>query len=290
MQQSRDDMARVILWMMGALISFSGMAVSVRLLSTSFSIFEMQSFRAGGALLLLLGLALFRPTLRSQMAPRHLGLHLTRNVIHFASGLGWVKALTILPFATVFAIEFTMPAWTALLALVFLGERMTVSRVGSVLLGFIGVLVILRPGLTSFNPAGLLVLGAALGYATTFVITKKLTGTISTFTILLWMNIIQFPLALAGSDLGFLSRLGPDTVLPALAMGITGISSHFCATQAFRYGDATVVVPIDFLRVPLIALVGWMFFNEGIEIWVLGGAAIIAAGILWNVRSETRRS
>src|SRR5688572_16138846 len=103
------------------------------------------------------------------------------------------------------------------------------------------------------------------------------------------MNIIQFPLALAGSDLGFLSRLGPDTVLPALAMGITGISSHFCATQAFRYGDATVVVPIDFLRVPLIALVGWMFFNEGIEIWVLGGAAIIAAGILWNVRSETRR-
>lgn len=281
-------MARVILWMMGALISFSGLAVSVRLLSGTFSIFEIQTFRAAGGLVILLALTLFRPSLRNELAPRHLGLHLTRNVVHFGSGLAWVYALTVLPFAIVFAIEFTMPAWTALLALIFLGERMTLSRIGSVILGFIGVLVILRPGLTSFNPAGLLVLGAALGYAITFVITKKLTASISSYTILLWMNIIQLPLALAGADLGFLSKLSLDTLLPAIAMGVTGIASHFCATQAFRYGDATVVVPIDFMRVPLIALVGWMFFNESIELWVLGGAAIIAAGILWNVRSETR--
>lgn len=289
MQHARSDMVRVILWMTGGLVSFSAMAVSVRALTGTFSVFEMQSFRTAGGVIILLALALARPALRRELPPRHLGLPLTRNVIHFMAGLGWVSALTVLPLATVFAIEFTMPAWTALLALIFLGERMTASRAGSVLLGFVGVLVILRPGLASVHPAALLVLGAALGYAITFVITKKLTATIGTYTILVWMNGIQLPLALAGSDPAFLTRLGPGTILPALAMGLTGIASHYCVTRAFRYGDATVVVPIDFLRVPLIALVGWLFYAEGIDLFVLAGAAIIATGILWNVRSETRR-
>jgi drug/metabolite transporter (DMT)-like permease len=289
MQQSRPDMARVVLWMMGGLISFSTMAVAIRELAGTFNVFEIQTFRSAGGLILLLSAALLRPALRKELPPRHLGLHLTRNVIHYAAGLGWVKALTLLPLATVFAIEFTMPAWTALLAVLFLGERMTASRIGSVVLGFLGVLVILRPGLASFNPAAMLVLAAALGYAITFVITKKLTATISTYTILLWMNAIQFPLAYAGADPLFVTKLGAETVLPAIAMGLTGIASHFCVTQAFRYGDATVVVPIDFLRVPLIALVGWLVYAESIDVFVLTGAAIIATGILWNLRSETRR-
>jgi drug/metabolite transporter (DMT)-like permease len=290
MQQSRSDMARVVLWMTGGLISFSTMAVAIRELASTFNVFEIQTFRSAGGLILLLSAALLRPALRKELPPRHLGLHLTRNVIHYAAGLGWVKALTLLPLATVFAIEFTMPAWTALLAVLFLGERMTASRIGSVVLGFVGVLVILRPGLASVNPAALLVLGAALGYAITFVITKKLTATISTYTILLWMNAIQLPLAFAGADPDFLTKLTTSTILPAIAMGLTGIASHFCVTQAFRYGDATVVVPIDFMRVPLIALVGWLFYAEGIDVFVLAGACIIATGILWNLRTETLRT
>ncbi len=290
MQQPRSDMPRVILWMMGGLLSFSTMAVAIRALAGTFSVFEIQSFRAAVALIILISLALLRPSLRKELPPRHLALHLTRNTIHFASGLGWVTALTVLPLATVFAIEFTTPAWVAILALLFLGERMSVSRAGAVVLGFVGVLVILRPGLATVHPAALLVLAAALGYAITFVITKKLTRTISTYTILVWMNAIQLPLALAGADPAFLTKLTTTTVLPAIAMGVTGILSHFCVTQAFRHGDATVVMPIDFLRVPLIALVGWLFYREGIDVFVLAGAAIIAAGILWNLRSETRRA
>ena len=105
--------------------------------------------------------------------------------------------MTLLPFATVFALEFTMPAWVALLAALILGERMTPSRIGSIVLGFLGVLVIVRPGLASFQPVALLVLFAAFGFAISLIATKKLTNRVSTFTIIFWMNVIQLPLALA---------------------------------------------------------------------------------------------
>src|SRR5438874_13334480 len=99
-----------------------------------------------------------------------------RNTIHFGSQYLWAMSLLLLPLATVFALEFTMPAWTIVLAPFFLGERMTTSRIGAVVLGLAGVLVILRPGLEAFQPAALLVLAAALGYAIQIIVTKKLTS------------------------------------------------------------------------------------------------------------------
>ena len=140
-------LARVVLWMMGALLSFSIMAVSIRELSRAgLSIFEILAIRSGVALLVLLVLLTLRPDLRLYAVPRRMGLHIFRNTIHYASQFSWALSLTMLPLATVFALEFTMPAWTAVLAVWFLHERMTASRFGVVVLGLIGVLVILRPG------------------------------------------------------------------------------------------------------------------------------------------------
>jgi len=277
--------------MVGTLLSFSVMAVSIRELSRAgLNIFEILAIRSGGSLIFLLLLLVVRPDLRAYTLPRRMGLNLTRNTVHYASQYAWALALTMLPLATVFALEFTMPAWTALLAVWLLHEKMTPSRAGVVVFGLIGVLVILRPGIANFNPAALLVLGAAFGYAITMVTTKQLTKTETTFGIIFWMAVIQFPISLLGSDLAVFLRFEARDILPLLGVALAGLSSHYCLTNAFRAGDATLVVPLDFMRIPLIAVVGWAFYGERLDIFVLLGALIIVGGVLWNLRSESARA
>lgn len=280
--------------MAGALLSFSAMAVSVRELSRAgLSIFEILAIRSGAALVILGVVLLFRPELRIHTRPHRLGLNIVRNTIHYASQFAWAYAVTMLPLALVFALEFTTPAWTALLAALFLGERLTPSRIGVVVLGLIGILVILRPGLASFNPAAGLVLLAAVGFAVMMIMTKSLTGTQSTFSIVFWMAVIQFPLSLIGSNPAAFLESGLYElrhILPAIGVGLAGLTSHFCLSNAFRAGDTTLVVPMDFMRIPLIAVIGWAFYGEVLDIWVLVGALVIIAGVLWNLRSERRRA
>ena len=285
-----NRIARVVLWMVGALLSFSVMAVSIReLFRANLSIFEILAIRSGVALLVLLLLLLLRPELRVHALPRRMRLNLLRNTVHYASQFSWAMALTMLPLAMVFALEFTMPAWTVLLAVWLLHERLTPSRIGVVVLGLIGVLIILRPGIASFNPAALLVLLAAFGYAITMIATKKLTMTETTFGIIFWMSVIQFPLSLIGSDFAGFFHLETRHILPAIGVGGAGLTSHYCLSNAFRAGDATLVVPLDFMRIPLIAVVGWAFYGEPLDIFVLLGALVIVTGVLWNLRSETAR-
>lgn len=276
--------------MVGALLSFSVMAVSIRELARNgLSIFEILAIRSGVALVVLCALLAVRPDLRPYTRPRRMGLNFLRNSVHYASQYAWALSITMLPLATVFALEFTMPMWTALLAAWLLHENLTPTRLAVVILGLIGVLVIMRPGIESFNPAALLVLGAAIGYAITMITTKQLTTTETTFGIVFWMAVIQLPLSLAGSDVGVFTHFELRHVLPALGVGTAGLTSHYCLTNAFRAGDAMLVVPLDFLRIPLIAVVGWMFYGEVLDIFVLLGALIIIAGVVWNLRAETRR-
>jgi len=284
------QLLRVVLWMTGALLSFSAMAVSVRVLSETLSVIEILTVRSGLGLLVMTALTTMRHNLRATILTRQLPLHLLRNTLHLGAQYLWATSLLLLPLATVFALEFTAPAWTLVLALPLLGERMTPSRIGAVALGLVGVLVVLRPGVATFQPAALIVLGAALGFATTLVLTKKLTRTDSTFAIIFWMNLIQFPLALAGSDLLFASRILLLQIPAVIAVGISGLASHYCLANAFRAGDATVVVPLDFMRIPLIAVVGWWFYGEALDGFVFLGAGLIIAGILWNLQSEASRA
>ena len=286
-----SKLVRVVLWMFGALLSFSVMAVSIRELShAGLNIFEILAIRSGIALLFLLALLAVRADLRIHALPRRMGLNFFRNTVHYASQFSWAMSLTMLPLATVFALEFTMPAWTALLAVWFLHESMTPSRLGVVVLGFVGVLVILRPGIAGFNPAAILVLLAAFGYAITMIATKKLTMTETTFSIVFWMAVIQFPLSLIGSDPSVFLHIGVRHLLPAVGVGTAGLTSHYCLSNAFRSGDATLVVPLDFMRIPLIAVVGWVLYGESLDIFVLLGALIIVSGVIWNLRSEVARA
>jgi drug/metabolite transporter (DMT)-like permease len=199
-------------------------------------------------------------------------------------------SLLLIPLAMTFALEFTTPAWTLLLAVLVLGERLTASRIGAVVFGLLGVLVILRPGLAAFQPGALLALMAAFGLAVTLIATKKLTRTDSTFAILFWMMLIQLPLTLIASEPLFVTKLNHEQIPAVIGIGASGVASHYCLANAFRAGDAGVVVPLDFMRIPLIAVIGWWLYGESLDVFVFLGAGLIITGILWNLRSETGRA
>jgi drug/metabolite transporter (DMT)-like permease len=283
---------RAVLWMGGALLSFLAIAVSIRQLARTLGIFDILAIRSAAGVAFLAVLAWLKPTLRASLLTDRLALHAIRNTLHFAAQFAWAFGIVLLPLTTAFALEFTMPAWLALLAAALLGERMTPGRAGAVVLGIIGVLVILRPGFAAFQPASLVMLGAALGFAAANVATKKLTRTETTFAILFWMNAMQLPMNLAGSHAWFPAKIGLGDALPLLGIAVAGLSSHYCQTNALRFADATLVVPLDFLRLPLIALIGFWFYDEALDPLVAAGAGCIVAGIVWNLRTDpaARRS
>jgi drug/metabolite transporter (DMT)-like permease len=276
--------------MTGTLVSFCVMAVSIRGLAGRFTIFEILTIRTLGSLLILFAVAAFKPQFFAQMAPRRMGVNLVRNGFHFMSLYGWALSLTILPLATVFALEFTMPIWLAIIAVLFLGEKLSPSRIGVIVLGFLGTLIVLRPGFGEFHPALLIPLVCAVGYAIFNALTKKLTATEPPFAIVFWMNAIQLPIGYLFSDKLLFLKLDWSVAAPVIGMAVTGLSAHYCIANAFRSGDATLVMPIDFLRVPLIALVGWWFFGEKLDPFVLVGGAVMLAGIVWNLREEAKKA
>jgi drug/metabolite transporter (DMT)-like permease len=285
---TRRNILTVLFWMSGALVWFSATAVAVRALSPTFSVFEILAMRNAAGLVILLAAAAANPSLRDALVPRRMGLHAVRNGVHFAATYAWTLAVTLLPLATAFALEFTTPVWVAGLAVLMLGERLTLPRIVAIVLGFIGVIVILRPGLETLRPAAIVMLGAALGFALTAIATKRLTAVVSTFAILFWMNAIQLPLNLLGTGSAFWTKIGEAHALPLATICISGLLSHLCLTNAYRHGDATMVVPLDFLRIPLIAVVGWQLYGESLDPFVFVGSALIIVGILWNLRAEAR--
>jgi drug/metabolite transporter (DMT)-like permease len=278
---------RGTLWMGGAVLSFSAMAVAVRQLLTHMAVFQILFLRTFIALLVVLAVAAAYGWF-ARLRTRRIGIHFLRNFTHFGGQYCWVYAIGALPLATVFAIEFTMPVWVALLAWWFLGERLNGPRLVMLALGLTGVLVILKPGVGVIHPAALVMLLGALCYAANLITTKTLTGTDSVLAILFWMNLIQTPLALVPALPQWSAPVLADTPwIAALAGG--SLFAHFCMTRAFKLADATLVVPIDFMRLPLIAVVGALAYGEALDPWVFVGAAIIFTGTYYSLSREARR-
>ncbi len=276
---------RAALWMGGALLCFSLMAIAVRELLDTMGTFQILFFRSSISFLMVL--AVLPRYGIGALRTRRIGLHATRNVLHFGGQAAWVYAIGVLPLATVFAIEFTMPVWTAVLAVLLLGERLDRGRIVMLVLGLAGILIILRPGLAVIHPGALATLAAAIFFAAVMVATKRLSATDSPLAVLFYMSLMQMPLGLATALPGWVAPTGTD--LPwILAVGGAGFGSHYCLTRAFMHADATFVVPLDFLRLPLIAVVGTAFYGEPIELATLLGAAVIFAGIYYSLTRERR--
>jgi drug/metabolite transporter (DMT)-like permease len=282
--QSVTAVIRAALWMSGALVSFTAMAVAGRQLSVELTTFQILFFRSLVGLVVVVGL--LQRSGWSRVKTSVFGTHLMRNVAHLGGQYGWFYGIAFIPLTEVFAIEFTIPIWTAILATICLGERMNALRALAVALGFVGILVILRPGMAGVSAPALAVLGGALCYAISHVFTKRLSGTEMPLTILFYMTVIQLPLALVPAL--------PHWVWPSAELwpwvgvvAVTALSAHYCLTRAFRLADASVVIPIDFLRLPLIAVVGLLFYRETVSIWVFVGALIVCAATWLNLKSAS---
>lgn len=273
-------------WMMGSVVSFSAMAVAGRHVGATHDTFEIMMYRSAFGFLLVLAVGLVSGRL-GEISTQRLPGHFLRNIVHFAGQNLWFTALALIPLAQVFALEFTSPLWVILLSPIFLGERLTAQRLGAAALGFAGILIVTHPGSGSFNIGVLAGAGAAICFAAVSIMTKRLTRGISVLGILFWLTFMQFWFGLigAGAD-GHITWPSTQT-LPWLALiGICGVAAHLSLTSALALAPAGFVVPMDFLRLPFIALVGAVLFAEPLDPFVLAGGVVIFAGILLNIRAQ----
>ena len=210
--------------------------------------------------------------------------HIARNLVHYGGQLGWFYALTLIPLGQVVSIEFTMPIWTAILAASFLGERMTVWKISAIVLGVVGVVVIVRPATGEINPGQLIALAAAVGFGISIAMMKSLTRTEQTVAIIFWMMVIQ---AAAGFIPCLYVWIWPTAASWGwiVVIAFCGTFSHYCMARAMLHADATVVLPMDFLRVPLTAMAGWLIYSERLDSFTVLGAALILTGNLLNLRA-----
>jgi len=280
---------RAASWMLGAIVSFTAMAVAGRELGSSHDTFEIMTWRSLVGIVIVLSVAGAAGTL-GQVRTRRMGLHLTRNAFHFAGQNLWFFAITAIPLAQVFALEFTSPIWAMLAAPLLLGERLTRMRLISAAIGFVGVLIVARPGVSGALSPGLAAAAlAAVGFAGAALFTRMLTRTESITCILFWLTVTQaaFGLICAGAD-GVIAPPTAQTAPWLVLVGLAGLLAHFCMTRALSLAPAALVMPVDFARLPIIALVGVLLYAEPLDWPVLLGAAIIFAGNYINIRAETR--
>jgi drug/metabolite transporter (DMT)-like permease len=279
---------KAALWMVGAIASFSSMAVAGRAVSVELDTFEIMTYRSVVGIVLLWTLLTVSGRW-GQVSQRWLGVHAVRNVAHFIGQNLWFYAVTVVPLAQVFALEFTSPIWVVLLSPLILGERLTRVRLVSVLVGFVGVLIVARPTPDTLSPGLVAAASSAIFFALSVMFTRRLTRTESVLCIMFWLTLMQAVLGVvAGAWDGHMAWPSAHALPWLVLIGCAGLLAHYCLTSALSIAPATVVVPIDFVRLPAIAVVGMLVYGEALDVWVFVGALVIFAANYANIWTETR--
>ncbi len=285
--QDRTDVIRASLWMLGAVGSFSMIAIAGRQAFLELDVYQIMFYRSVIGLVLFTAYGALNKNGFRLFRTQRLKLHFMRNMIHLVGQFGWFVALSLIPLAQVFALEFTTPLWVAVLAPFFLGEKMTRMRFAAIAFGFMGVLVVLRPGFETVNIGSVAMLVGAIGFAGGLMFTKYLAPTEPPMTILFYMALMQTPVGLLLAFNG-LHWPSPMTFLWLFLISTLGYTAHFCIARAMALADAMVVAPMDFIRLPLIAVVGMVLYAEPLELWVLLGGALVLLGNYGNLMAERR--
>jgi drug/metabolite transporter (DMT)-like permease len=226
-----------------------------------------------------------------QVRTRRMRLHVTPNIFHFTGQNRWFFGVATIPLAQLFAIELMTPIRVALLAPLVLGESLNRTRILAIGLGFAGILVVARPGISPLGIGHLAAALSALAFAGTTLSTKRLSGSEAIWTILFWMTWLQvlFGLICAGID-GDIALPRADSVKWVIIVGVCGLTAHLSIASALSHAPASIVAPMDFARLPIIAVVGMVLYGEALEAAVFAGAALILTGNLMNIRASRRRT
>ena len=282
---------RGIAWMLVTGLLFVGVTGVVRHLGSDMSPMQAAFIRY------VFGVVLMAPVLLRRggrarlfsgesLRSRRLGLHALRGVVHAAGVMLWFYAMARIPIAEVTSLGFTAPIFTTIGAALFLGERLRAHRIGAVLIGFGGAMIILRPGFEVISTGALAQLAAAPLFAASFLITKKLTETESSASIVahltIFVTLALLPAALMSwrtpswEELGWLC-----------ATAVFATLGHLALTQALRATEITVTQPFSFLQLVWATLLGFYVFDERPEIWIWIGGAVIVASASYMARRES---
>lgn len=273
-------------WMVFSGLGYVGMAVMIRYLSPTFTTFELLFFRNLVALLILapwmmrVGRDAFRTT--------RLPLHFFRTVLAYIGMLGLFYGISRVPLGDVIALQFTQPLFIVFLAVPILGERLERRRVATAVVGFLGVLVILRPGFAEIGIATVAVLVASLVYAGSNLCIKLLVRTDPPNRTVIYVNLLMLPLSLVPALFVWKTPDAEELLLLAL-LGIVSFCGVFGLTRAYNVAEASAVVPYDFLRLPFAAAAGYLLFGEATDAWTWIGATVIFAAAYLLVRFEARK-
>lgn len=271
-------------WMAVAACCFTTMGVAARELHLSgFSTPNIMVWRSGFGLLLAAAIIVMSGRL-SQFHTKQKKGHLVRNSVHFVGQYAWFYALGLLPLVLVTSLNATVPLWGAILAIVYLKEKVTVQRLVVIVLAFAGVLIIMRPGAVPFHHATIVSLIGAMGYAGSMILAKELTIKDSAMTVVYWMMLIQLPMAM------FFSVMvqewvwpGWSDVLPIVVVGSTGVLAHFAMATGMSKADATIAMPVTYIQFPLVAALGYFLYTEIPSIYTGIGTVLIVAANWYNI-------
>ncbi len=274
---------RGIVLMCLSTVAFSIMHALVRFVSEVLPPFQIAFFRNIFGLLFLLPLLM-----RSRFAvlrTQRIGLHALRGVINIGAMLMFFTALSISPLAKVTALSFTAPIFMAVLAVLVLGERFRLYRWMAILLGFIGMLIILRPGLVAIDTGALLVTGAAALWAVAMILIKIMSRTESSLTIVAYMGIFLGVFSILPA-LWVWEPFGLQTLGWLALVGLFGTLAQMSLSQSLKETDPTALMPFDFLKLIWTATIGAWFFAEIPDVYTLVGAAVIFSSGLFIALRE----
>lgn len=268
-----------------AMVLFALVHSSVRALTDTMSAFQIVFLRMAVSVALMMPYYAWKGFYH--LKTRRTGMHVQRALVNFTGMILWFHALGIVPLAKAVAIHFTLPLFVLVLAALTLGERVGVRRVAATVVGFCGVLVILRPGTASVGLPEAMILGSAALYGATVILLKKMLDTETPLALTFYTNLYICVLSIPPA-LWYWVPPAVDDILPILFIGALGTLAPFLFTTALRTADASVIAPIDFLRLPFTAAIAFALFGEVPEIWVWVGGAIIFFSTWYITMRESR--
>lgn len=283
--KNQTPVMRGIVLMCLSTIAFSIMHGLVRFVSEVLPPFQIAFFRN------IFGLAFLLPLLmRSRftiLRTKQIGLHALRGIINMAAMLMFFTALAISPIAKVTALGFTAPIFMAILAVIVLGERFRIYRWSAIFLGFVGMLIILRPGLVAIDTGALLVIGSAALWAVAMIIIKIQSRTESSLTIVAYMGIFLGVFSIAPA-VWVWQPFGLQTLGFMVLIGLFGSIAQMAISESLKETDSTALMPFDFLKLIWTAMIGVWFFSEIPDIYTwIGATVIFLSGLFIAIRERS---
>ncbi len=282
------DNLRGIMWMLGSTVCLALMHTTIHHVSDTVHPFVVVFFRLFFALIVVIPFFI-----RDGLAPLRtskLGLLTLRGVLNFGAMLCFFTALSMAPIADVTALSFTAPLFATLLAVLILKEKLGWRRVAAIVAGFVGTLIVLRPGFAEISTGYIMVLIATIFWGACVIIIKTLSRTESSVTITTYMSLVMAPLALVPAL--FVWSWPSLTDFAWLAfLGFLGGCGQMAVAQALRHAETHVAMPFDFVRLIWVSITGYLFFAEVPDIFVwLGGALIFSSTAYITIREHKIRS